>query len=98
MVEINEALTRKVANLARLQLTDAEVHLFTSQIGEILKYVDQLGQVDVTGVEPLTQLLPPTPLRPDQVEEFPLDAQGHPKNLGSAPEVVDNGFKVPPIL
>lgn len=98
MVEINEALTRKVANLARLQLTDEEIRLFTQQIGEILKYVDQLGQVDVTGVEPLMQLLPPAPLRQDRVEEFPLDSNGSPKTLSSAPEVVDHGFKVPPIL
>ena len=99
MVEVNEALTRKVANLARLELTDSEVHLFTQQIGEILKYVDQLERVIVTGVDPLTHPFESgAPLREDIVHPFPPDAQGKPKVLGSAPEVLDDGFKVPPIL
>jgi aspartyl-tRNA(Asn)/glutamyl-tRNA(Gln) amidotransferase subunit C len=99
MVEVNETLTRKVAELARLELTESEVQLFTQQIGEILKYVDQLQKVMVTGVEPLTHPLESAaPLREDVVRVFPADAEGNPKVFGSAPEVLDGGFKVPPIL
>jgi aspartyl-tRNA(Asn)/glutamyl-tRNA(Gln) amidotransferase subunit C len=99
MPQVDEALTRKVANLARLDLTDQEVQLFTRQIGEIIQYVDQLQKVDVTGVEPLTHPLESAaPFREDIVRDCPTDANGHPKVLASAPEVLDNSFKVPPIL
>ena len=100
MTLVNESLTRKVADLARLELTDAEVKEFTQQLGQILSYVDQLSQVDVQGVEPLTH---PSAqgsevfLREDRLQPFPADEQGQPKVLGSAPEVFDAGLKVPPI-
>jgi aspartyl-tRNA(Asn)/glutamyl-tRNA(Gln) amidotransferase subunit C len=42
-----------VANLARIELTDEERELFSSQLGSILKYFEQLNKVDVSGVEPM---------------------------------------------
>jgi aspartyl-tRNA(Asn)/glutamyl-tRNA(Gln) amidotransferase subunit C len=42
-----------VANLARIELTDEERELFSSQLGSILKYFEQLSKVDVSGVEPM---------------------------------------------
>jgi len=99
MVEVNEKLTRQVAELARLELSDQEVQVFTSQLGGILKYVEQLQEVNVQGVEPLTHPLDlATPLRPDEVRPSPLDQEGKPKVLRSAPDVLYDGFKVPPIL
>jgi aspartyl-tRNA(Asn)/glutamyl-tRNA(Gln) amidotransferase subunit C len=99
MVQIDEALTRRVAELARLELSADEVRTFTAQLADILKYVDQLAQVDVSGVEPLTQPVPlETPLREDVAIPSPRDGEGRPKVLGAAPEVIDGGFKVPPIL
>jgi len=99
MVEVNEALTRKVADLARLELTDAEVKTYTAQLDDVLKFVDQLHEVNVDGVEPLSHPLDlQTPLREDVVKLSPQDADGNPKVLSCAPEVVDGGFQVPPIL
>ena len=42
-----------VANLARIELSDEERERFSSQLGGILEYFDQLNKVDVTGVEPM---------------------------------------------
>lgn len=105
MIEVDESLTRKVADLARLELTDAEVKTFTPQLGEVLKYVSQLSEVSLRGpdgseVEPLYNALDfaQTPLRDDQARPSPQDAEGKPKVLGSAPDVLDDGYKVPPIL
>lgn len=99
MVEVNESLTRQVAQLARLELSDQEVKTFTSQLSDILKYVEQLQSVDVQGVEPLTHPLAlSTPLRPDEVKPSPVDSEGKPKVLQSAPDVLYDGFKVPQIL
>jgi aspartyl-tRNA(Asn)/glutamyl-tRNA(Gln) amidotransferase subunit C len=43
---------RYVANLARIDLSDAEIAQFQSQLGRVLEYVEQLNQVDVSQVEP----------------------------------------------
>jgi len=50
---LDEALTRKMAKLARLPLTEEEGKAFTPQLGQILKYVSLLEKVDVSGTEPL---------------------------------------------
>jgi len=103
MVEINEALTLKVGHLARLALSEHEVKTFTAQLGMILKYVEQLQEVNVDGVEPMTHPFNDradlaAPLRKDEAKPFPRDENGKPKVLRHAPEVLFDGFKVPPIL
>ena len=98
-VEVSEKLTRQVAHLSRLELSDEEVKTFTSQLGEILGYIDQLQKADVSGVAPMTHPLDlATPMREDAVRPSPQDSHGKPKVLSSAPDVVQDGFKVPPIL
>ncbi len=99
MIDVNEDLTRRTAELARLELTDEEVRTFTPQLKEILKYVELLAQADVKDVSPMTHPLDLTaPMREDAARPSPTDADGKPKTLGPAPEVVQDGFKVPPIL
>jgi aspartyl-tRNA(Asn)/glutamyl-tRNA(Gln) amidotransferase subunit C len=97
--EVNEALTRKVADLARLSLTQDEVTRFTKQLGDVLAYVDQLKEVEVNGVEPMVHPIPYTlRLRADDVEAPFVDSKGHPKVLSSAPEALYDGYKVPQIV
>ena len=99
MVKIDEALTSKVADLARLALTPEELTLFTGQIERTLGYVASLTTVPTEGIEP--QYHPfsiPTPLREDVVVARVLDANGKPKVLEHAPATLYDGFKVPPIL
>ncbi len=99
MVQINEDLTRRVAQLARLELSELEVKIFTPQLGEIIQYVDQLQSVDVTQLEPLTHPFElDTPLRPDVIRPTELDAEGKPKVLSCGPDVLQDGYKVPQIL
>ncbi len=90
----------ELAELAKLELTPEEAALFTTQLGDILKYVESLQAVDVSGIEPLVHPLDlqETPFREDQVENFARDAEGRPRVLESAPDVLHDGFKVPPIL
>jgi aspartyl-tRNA(Asn)/glutamyl-tRNA(Gln) amidotransferase subunit C len=99
MVKIDETLTRQVADLARLELSPGELKTFTAQLGEVLKYMDLLTQADVKGVEPMTTPLElTTPLREDIVRPSPTDSEGKPKVLTYAPDVLNDGFKVPQIL
>ena len=50
---ITRAEVEKVARLARLQLSEAELARLTTELGQIVGYVDQLAEVDTTGVEPM---------------------------------------------
>ncbi len=49
---------RYVANLARISLDDAEVAQFQSQLDDVLAYIEQLREVDVSGVEPMAHTSP----------------------------------------
>jgi aspartyl-tRNA(Asn)/glutamyl-tRNA(Gln) amidotransferase subunit C len=96
---VEESLTKKVAFLSRLYLSDAEVKAFTPQLEKILKYIEQLSTVDTEGVKPLFSPVEwSAPERKDVAHPGPKDEQGKPKVLSSAPETLYEGFKVPPIL
>jgi aspartyl-tRNA(Asn)/glutamyl-tRNA(Gln) amidotransferase subunit C len=95
----SKEMTQKVARLARLKLTDEELTTFTNQVGDILKYVEKLQEVNVEGVAPMTHPLDlATPLRDDVAVPSPTNAEGKPKVLDAAPDVLNDGYKVPPIL
>ena len=47
-----------VAKLARLELSEEEKEKFSKQLGDILKYVEQMNEVDTTGVEPMSHAIP----------------------------------------
>ena len=99
MSEVNESLIRKVADLARLELNDAEIAEYVKSIGDILKYVEQLNEANVDGIEPMVYGVDDgLRLRADRVQEFGLDKDGTPKILASAPDVFENGYKEPQII
>ena len=92
---IDEAQVKKVAKLSRLDLTDAEVEEFASQLSAILEYVEKMNELDTDGVEPLAHCLPVSNcFREDTVKE----SLGTEKTLANAPQRHDDFFKVPKIL
>lgn len=84
-----------VANLARLELTDAEKAQFTEQLNAILKYAEKLNGLDTDNVEPTSHVLPITNvLRADeQRPSLPIE-----KVLLNAPDEEDGQIKVPAVL
>jgi aspartyl-tRNA(Asn)/glutamyl-tRNA(Gln) amidotransferase subunit C len=75
----------KLARLARLQLTDEEVAEFSEELSEILQYVEQLGGVDVAGLQPTNQITGLTNVtRPDEVEGYGYEPSELLKNLPAA--------------
>lgn len=61
---------KKIAHLARLNLSDEETALYTQQLSTILDFVDQINQADTTGIEAMAHSLDMTQrLRPDVVTE-----------------------------
>ncbi len=82
----------KLAKLANLELTPAEVERITRDLGAILGYVRQLGEVDVEGVPPTTHVeIARLALRPDEVRA----SLPHELALREAPRTADGGFAVP---
>jgi aspartyl-tRNA(Asn)/glutamyl-tRNA(Gln) amidotransferase subunit C len=61
----------KLARLARLQLTDAEISEYADELSAILQYVEQLGAVDVTGLKPTNQVTGLVNVtRPDEIADY----------------------------
>jgi aspartyl-tRNA(Asn)/glutamyl-tRNA(Gln) amidotransferase subunit C len=56
-VSISRAEVEKVALLARLELSAAEIELLTTQMGEVLDYMNLLGEVNTDNVEPMAHAL-----------------------------------------
>lgn len=87
----------KIADLARLQFSETEVEGFTGDLNNILNYVDQLKEVDVTGVEPLENMneaMESNVLRKDEVGDSLLQAEA----LKNAPKAADGFFLVPKVI
>jgi aspartyl-tRNA(Asn)/glutamyl-tRNA(Gln) amidotransferase subunit C len=86
---------RWVAQLARLQLSDADLEIMTRQLGAIVDYVNQLQQVNTDGVEPLAHALPVhNVFRDDEPRpSLPVDAA-----LANAPDRRGDFYGVPAVL
>jgi aspartyl-tRNA(Asn)/glutamyl-tRNA(Gln) amidotransferase subunit C len=87
---------RHVARLSRLALDDEQLQKHAAQLGSILSYVSQLGEVDVSGVEPMAHAMPlANVFRPDDSPGPTLPLE---QVLQNAPETDGAFFKVPKIL
>ena len=93
------AITRqdveKVALLARLQLSEAELATMSEQLAEIVGYVDHLAQVNTDGVEPMAHAIDRTNVFRDDrvVESLPRE-----EALAGAPHHDSRGYLVPAVL
>jgi aspartyl-tRNA(Asn)/glutamyl-tRNA(Gln) amidotransferase subunit C len=93
--KIDEVQVRKVAKLARLELSEEEIEEFTVQLSAILDYVEKMNELDTADVEPLAHCLPiSNVLRADSVKA----SLGTEKTLANAPQRDGEFFKVPRIL
>ncbi|CAN5669615.1 Asp-tRNA(Asn)/Glu-tRNA(Gln) amidotransferase subunit GatC [soil metagenome] len=96
MVKLTEDDVLKLAQLARLRLTKEEIEKFKFEIQEILEYVELLQQVDVSGVEPTSQVTGLTNvLRPDKVIDYNLTKK---ELLKTTPTAADGHIKVKRVL
>jgi aspartyl-tRNA(Asn)/glutamyl-tRNA(Gln) amidotransferase subunit C len=85
----------KVALLARLQLTEAELATMTEQLAQIVGYVDQLAEVDTDGVEPMAHAVEVTNVFRDDAVVASLPRE---EALANAPHRDERGYLVPAVL
>jgi aspartyl-tRNA(Asn)/glutamyl-tRNA(Gln) amidotransferase subunit C len=96
MSSLNRQDVERIAELARLELTEQELELFTRQLGDILTYVEQIRTLDTTGVAPTSQVLN----RPVDRDDVPRPTLTRAELLGNAPDAAfESGlFKVPRVI
>jgi aspartyl-tRNA(Asn)/glutamyl-tRNA(Gln) amidotransferase subunit C len=94
-MSIDAATVRRIAHLARIAVADDEVEHLGSEINAILAFVEQLSEVNVDGVEPMTSVTPmEMRKRPDVVTE---GGDSEPV-LRNAPARQDDFFLVPKVV
>jgi aspartyl-tRNA(Asn)/glutamyl-tRNA(Gln) amidotransferase subunit C len=86
---------RRVAHLARIAVADEEIEHLRGELNAMLAFVEQLAEVDVAGVEPMTSVTPMTmKMRKDEVTDGGIaDAI-----LANAPAREDHFFVVPKVV
>lgn len=95
MTQISRDDVLGLARLSGLQLTDTEIDASVAQLGDILSYVEQLGELNTEGVEPTYQVTGLENVwRVDDVAPGLASEQ----LLELAPESLDNQIKVPKVL
>lgn len=94
-MKITREETLRIAHLARLSLTDAEVGTLTQQLDATLEYVAQLNNLDTKDVIPTAHLAErATPLR----EDVPHDPLSQDAALANGPKTGGGGFLVPKVV
>jgi len=95
--ELTHEDVRRIAELARLELGDADVEKFGQQINDILEYAAQLQQIDTAGVAPTAHVLGVVPAWRDDVPNPSLDRTDALSNAPDADRRLGL-FKVPKVL
>lgn len=94
-MSVDSATVRKIASLARIAVTDAQVEAMVPELNNILGWIEQLGEVDTSGVEPMTAVIPNTlRLREDVV----TDGDVRDAVLANAPQAEHGFFTVPKVI
>ena len=92
---LDPATVRRIAALARIRVEDAEIAPLQSELSQILGWIEQLNEVDVDGIEPLTGAAQMAlRLREDVV----TDGFYPEKVLANAPDRAGNFFAVPKVV
>lgn len=84
-----------VARLARLHFSEEEAERFREQLSAILTYVEKLGELDTTGVEPTSHVLP---IRNVFREDAVLPSLPREEALVNAPDRTEEFYRVPKII
>lgn len=94
-MSVDAATVKRIGRLARIRIEEGEVSKYQDELNAILGFVEQLGEVDVAGVEPMTSVTPMKLRRRDDV----VSDGGYPEQIvANAPLAEDNFFMVPKVV
>ncbi len=86
---------RKVAKLARISVAENDLPKLAGQLSGILTFMEQLNEVDVTGIEPMVSV---TPMRLKRRQDGVTDGGIQPQILKNAPDAREGFFAVPKVV
>lgn len=94
-MSVDQATVRRIAHLARIAVRDEDVPHLQEELNAMLAFVEELSAIDVSGVEPMTSVIPmKLPLRADVV----TDHAGADVITRNAPGAEDHFFTVPKVV
>jgi aspartyl-tRNA(Asn)/glutamyl-tRNA(Gln) amidotransferase subunit C len=94
-MSVDSATVRRIAHLARIAVKDDEVEHLQGELNAILAFVEQLSEVDVSGVEPMTSV---TPMTMKKREDKITDGEMADLIVKNAPAREDHFFLVPKVV
>lgn len=94
-MSIDTATAAKVAKLARIRVEEEDLPALAEEFNTILGFIEQLNEVDVDGVEPMTSV---TPMRLKRRKDEVTDGGQQEKVLANAPDAREGFFAVPKVV
>jgi aspartyl-tRNA(Asn)/glutamyl-tRNA(Gln) amidotransferase subunit C len=94
-MSVDAATVRRIAHLARIAVRDEEVEHLRGELNSILAFVEQLSEVNVEGVEPMTSV---TPMTMKQRDDKVTDGGKADDIVKNAPATEDHFFLVPKVV
>jgi aspartyl-tRNA(Asn)/glutamyl-tRNA(Gln) amidotransferase subunit C len=94
-MSIDTDTARKVAKLARIRVEEADLPKLATELSGILGFMEQLGELDVTGIEPMTGV---TPMRLKRRADVVTDGNIQGAILKNAPDAREGFFAVPKVV
>jgi len=94
-MSVDAATVRRIAHLARIAVKEEEVSHLQGELNAMLAFVEQLSEVDVSGVEPMTSVMP---MSMKKRADVVTDGEIPDKVLANAPATEDHFFLVPKVV
>ena len=94
-MSIDVETARRVAKLARIQVEDGDLAALAGELSNILGFMEQLNEVDVDGIEPMTSV---TPMRLKRRVDVVTEGDIQDKVLKNAPDAREGFFAVPKVV
>lgn len=94
-MSIDKETARRVAHLARIEVADDQLETLAGELSNILGFMEQLNEVDVEGVEPMTSV---SPMNLKCREDMVADGSYQDKILANAPDAREGFFAVPKVV
>jgi aspartyl-tRNA(Asn)/glutamyl-tRNA(Gln) amidotransferase subunit C len=94
-MSIDRETAAKVAKLARIRVTEDALPALAEEFNTILGFIEQLNEVDVEGIEPMTSV---TPMRLKRRKDVVTDGNQQARVLANAPDAREGFFAVPKVV
>ena len=94
-MSVDADTVRRVAHLARIAVADDEVEHLRGELNAMLAFVEQLSEVDIAGVEPMTSVMP---MQMKERDDVVTDGEIADDIVKNAPAAEDHFFQVPKVV